>query len=424
MITLAWILGVALATSFLCSILEAVFLSVSRSYTALLRESGHPAGAWLERAQKNIDEPIAAILTLNTIAHSMGAAMGGAVAARVFGDAWVTAFSAALTLAVLLFSEIVPKTLGATFWRQLVVPSVFVLRVMIVVMKPILIPLGWISRMLTPEGDRPTISRAELEVLAEIGRREGALDEDEWRVVSSVIRLDEVSIGEVMTPRTDIVAIPWTSTLQQARDTMLEMGHMRLPVYEDNLDHVVGVVIGRDVWRADRDGLTDLAAVMRPLPFAPASKPVEDLIPEMRKQRTKMAIVLDEFGGTAGLVTLEDLIEEIVGEIQDEHEGDEPIDFQILAAGRLRVWGGASLRDAAERLDFTPEEDEDFDTVGGLVFGRLNRIPSVGDEIDIGSGRLRVTRMRGRRIDYLLYLPKTAPPQTPPPQPPPHERGA
>jgi putative hemolysin len=405
MITLAWILGVALTTSFMCSILEAVFLSVSHSYTALLKEEGHPAGLWLEKAQRNIDEPIAAILTLNTIAHSMGAAMGGAVAARVFGEAWVTAFSAALTLAVLLFSEIVPKTVGATFWKQLVVPSVYVLRVMIVVMKPVLIPLGWISRMLTPEGEQPTISRAELEVLAEIGRREGALDEDEWRVVSSVIRLDEVSIGEVMTPRTDVVAIEATATVQDARDTMLEVGHMRLPVYEENLDHVLGIVIGRDVWRADRDGITDLETIMRPLPFAPASKPVEDLIPEMRQQRTKMAVVLDEFGGTAGIVTLEDLIEEIVGEIQDEHEADEPVDFQPLAAGRLRVWGGASLREATEKLEFTPEEDEDFDTVGGLVFGRLNRIPSVGDEIDIGSGRLRVTRMRGRRIEYLLFLP-------------------
>ncbi len=406
MITLAWILGVSLTTSFLCSILEAVFLSVSHSYTALLKEEGHPAGAWLEKAQKNIDEPIAAILTLNTIAHSMGAAMGGAVAARVFGDAWVTAFSAALTLVVLLFSEIVPKTIGATFWKQLAVPSVHILRVMIVLMKPVLIPLGWVSRMLTPGGEQPTISRAELEVLAEIGRREGALDEDEWRVVSSVIRLDEVSIGEVMTPRTDVVAIPSTATIQEARDTMLQRGHMRLPVFEDNLDHVLGIVIARDVWRADRDGVTDLETVMRPLPFAPASKPVEDLIPEMRQQRTKMAIVLDEFGGTAGLVTLEDLIEEIVGEIQDEHEADEPVDFQPLAAGRLRVWGGASLREATERLDFTPDDDEDFDTVGGLVFGRLNRIPSVGDEIELESGRLRVTRMRGRRIEYLLYLPR------------------
>jgi CBS domain containing-hemolysin-like protein len=145
------------------------------------------------------------------------------------------------------------------------------------------------------------------------------------------------------------------------------------------------------------------------VPFAPASKPVEDLIPEMRRQRTKMAIVVDEFGGTAGLVTLEDLIEEIIGEIQDEHEHDEPEDFQELPGGRLRVWGGVPLRGASERLGFAPTEDEEegYDSLGGFVFGRLNRIPMVGDQVEVESGTLRVVRMRGRRIEYLLFLPGT-----------------
>jgi CBS domain containing-hemolysin-like protein len=191
---------------------------------------------------------------------------------------------------------------------------------------------------------------------------------------------------------------------------MLQKGHLRLPVFEGNLDKIVGVVLARDLWRAEQTGATDLSEVMRAVPFAPASKPVEDLIPEMRQQRTKMAIVVDEFGGTAGLVTLEDLIEEIVGEIQDEHEGDEPMDFQELGRGRLRIWGGASLREACERLAFQPgdEEEERYETVGGLVFGRLNRIPVVGDEIEVESGKMRVTRMRGRRIEYLLFNPGNA----------------
>jgi CBS domain containing-hemolysin-like protein len=143
------------------------------------------------------------------------------------------------------------------------------------------------------------------------------------------------------------------------------------------------------------------------VPFAPSSKPVEDLIPEMRAQRVKMAIVVDEFGGTAGLVTLEDLIEEIIGEIQDEHESDEPVNFQTMYGGRVRVWGGTSLRETSTRLDFSPSDDEEegFDTVAGFVFGRLNRIPEIGDEVVVQSGRLRVTQMTGRRIDYLLFVP-------------------
>jgi len=410
MSTLVWILLATLATSFLCSILEAAFLSITHGYIALLKERGEWAGAWLERAQKNVDEPIAAILTLNTIAHTMGATMGGAFALQVFGSTWVAAFSAALTLAILIFTEIIPKTLGATYWKELAKPSAFILRAMVAVMKPIIHPLGWIARVVTPSTERPRISRAEIEVLAEIGRREGALDEDEWQVVSNIIRLDEVSIGEVMTPRTDMVAIPVGSTILEAREMMLDTGHLRLPVYQDSLDKVVGVVIGRDVWRAQRDGLERLEDVMRPVPFAPASKAVEDLIPEMRAQRTKMAIVVDEFGGTAGLVTLEDLIEEIIGEIQDEHEGDEPVDFQPLYGGRIRVWGGTSLREASERLRFEPteEEDEGYDTLGGFIFSRLNRIPVVGDQVDLPAGRLRVTHMKGRRIEYVVFIPEGA----------------
>jgi magnesium and cobalt exporter, CNNM family len=407
MTTLLWILGATLATSFLCSTLEAVFLSVTQAHIAVMREEGHWAGEWLFSAQKKIDEPIAAILTLNTIANTMGAALGGAVAARVFGNTWMALFSAVLTFSVLIFAEIVPKTLGATYWAGLAKPAAYVLRAMVLVMKPILVPLGIVARVITPSTERPTISRAELDVLAEIGRREGTLDESEWQVVSNVIHLEEVTVGEVMTPRTDMVAIPSDATVETAKELMLYKGHLRLPVYEESLDRIVGVILARDLWRADRDGVTHIKSIVRSVPFAPASKPVEDLIPEMRRQRTKLAIVVDEFGGTAGLVTLEDLIEEIIGEIQDEHEGDEPEDFQELAGGRLRVWGGVALREASERLGFSPSEDEEeaFDSLGGFVFGRLNRIPVVGDRVPVQSGSLRVVRMRGRRIEYLLFIP-------------------
>ena len=406
--TLLWILGLSLGISFLCSILEAVFLSITHSYIAVLKVRGEWAGAWLEQAHENVDEPIAAILTLNTIAHTVGATLAGAAAQDLFGNAWVTAFSAALTLVILVFSEIVPKTLGATHWRRLAKPSAHVLRAMVVGLKPILIPLGWLSGWITPKDDQPTVSRDEIEVLAEIGRREGTLDEDEWKVMSSVIRLDEVSVGEVMTPRTDMSAVPLKSSVADAQQVMLDTGHLRLPVYEESLDQIVGVLVARDLWRANQAGVKSIVEVMRTVPFAPASKPVEDLIPEMRAERVKLAIVVDEFGGTAGLVTLEDLIEEIIGEIQDEHESDEPIAFQSMADSQQRVWGGVSLRDASQHLAFEPTEDEEegFETVGGFVFGRLNRIPVVGDQVDIESGSLRVTKMKGRRIEYLLFVPR------------------
>jgi putative hemolysin len=409
MTTLLWVVGLSLAVSFLCSILEAVLLSVNRSHVAVMQEQGLRAGHLLARMQERIDEPISAILTLNTIAHTVGAAMGGALALEVFGNEWIALFSAGLTLAILLLSEIIPKTLGAAYWRALAGPTAWVLRVMIVVMKPILVPLSIFSRAIARgRANQSTVSRAELEVLAEIGRREGTLDEAEWQVVTNVMNLSEVAVSAVMTPRTDMVAIPAEASVEEAKALMLDEGHLRLPVFDGSLDRIVGLLLARDLWQADREGVTEIRGVIRPAVYAPATKPVEDLILEMRGSRAKMVIVLDEYGGTAGLATLEDLIEEIVGEIQDEHEEDEPQDFRAVGGGVTRVWGGVPLRDVNERFALDLPED-DFETIGGFVFGSLNRIPAAGDEVEVPGGRFRVARMRGRRVEYLRFVPDTGP---------------
>ena len=402
MVMLLWILGISLSISSLCSILEAVLLSVTHSYVEVLRDQGAKAGDYLHAMKLKIDEPIAAILTLNTIAHTAGAALGGARAGIVFGQAWIGVFTGVLTLIILLFSEIIPKTIGATYGQRLAKPSAHVLWWMVIVMKPILIPLNVFSQLIR-RGGGSTVSRAELEVLAQIGYSEGTIDKDEWLVVTNVIRLGEVTVGEVMTPRTDVVAIPRDATVEEAIEIMLEEGHLRLPVYAESIDKIDGLLLARDLWSAQRDGVTKIAEIVRPIQFLPTTKLVEDLIPEMRVQRAKMAIVIDEFGGTAGLVTLEDLIEEIVGEIQDEHEEDEPLSFEDLDDGTVRIWGGVAVREVNDRLDLWVSE-EPHDTLGGYVFGVLNRIGRVGDVVQLEKARLRITQMRGRRVEYVVLV--------------------
>ena len=399
---LLWVLGISLSISSLCSILEAVFLSVTHSYIEVLRDERSKAGDYLHAMKQKIDEPIAAILTLNTIAHTAGAALGGAIAGRVFGQVWIGVFTGVLTLIILLFSEIIPKTIGATFWQRLGKPTAHVLWWMVIVMKPILIPLNVFSQLIRRKGGS-TVSRAELEVLVQIGYSEGTIDEDEWQVVTNVIRLGEVTVGEVMTPRIDMIAIPGDATVEEAIEIMLEEGHLRLPVYAESIDKIEGLLLARDLWSADRDGVTEIAEIVRPVQFLPTTKLVEDLIPEMRDQRAKMAIVIDEFGGTAGLVTLEDLIEEIIGEIQDEHEEDEPLNFEELDDGTVRIWGGVAVREVNERLDLSVSE-EPHDTLGGYVFGVLNRIGRVGDVVELENARFRITQMRGRRVEYLVLV--------------------
>jgi len=401
------IVGLSLGVSFLCSILEAIILSVTQGYVHVLQDRGSKAGEILGKMQRQVDEPIAAILALNTVANTFGAALGGALAFRIWGEASTAIFSAALTLAILLFSEILPKTLGATLWPKLAPQAAYVLRGLVFLTKPIVFPLTLYSRLITSGRGRPsTVSRSELRVLARIGRREGALDEDEWRVVSSMMTLDEVPVAEVMTPRTDMVAVPAGATVEEAKRVMLDEGHLRVPVFAENLDKIVGILLARDLWKADRDGVEVIEKVIRPIQFSPSTKPVDDLISEMRQDRIKMVIVVDEFGGTAGLVTLEDLLEEIVGEIQDEHEGDEPEEFTSLESGAIRVHGGVPLREASETLGFRLPED-DYDTVAGFVFGRLNRIPRLGDQVEVGSGMFQVLRMSGRRIEFLLFKPNS-----------------
>jgi len=408
MIGLIVVVGLALTISFFCSILEAVLLSISHSFVAVLQERGERAGDMLARMRDNIDEPLAAILTLNTVGHTVGAAMGGALALQVFGNKWVALFSALLTLAILMFSEILPKTLGAHYWRRLAKPTAYFLTWLMRVMKPILIPLAYFNRLITPrEKSAPKVSRAELEVLADIGHREGEIDHDEWQVVTNVMNLDRVKVTQVMTPRTAMVAIPVTTTVDEAQAVMVDEGRLRLPVYEDTIDRVVGILLARDLWRAARDDVSDVKSVMRSPRFVPGSKVVEDLLTEMRSERIKMAIVLDEFGGTAGLVTLEDLIEEIVGEIHDEYE-QEPLPFEDAVNGELLIGGSVTVHDVNERCDLALPEDV-TDTIGGFVFGQLGRVAKVGDEVVIDGGRFRVAFVEGRWIRRVSFQAESRP---------------
>jgi CBS domain containing-hemolysin-like protein len=399
------VIGAGLAISFVCSVLEAVLLSLTHSYVAVLEERGDRAGVLLANMRKRIDEPIAAILTLNTIAHTASASVGGALALRVFGSQWIALFSVVLTLAILIMSEIVPKTLGATYWKALAAPAAYTLRVMVIAMKPVLVPLAVLNRMIMPSGGRePTISRAELEVLAAIGRQEGTIDAEEFQVFSNVMNLSEVRAVDVMTPRTSIVAVRGTATLSEAMELMVDGGHMRLPVYGATLDDIEGVLLARDAWKAARqDPAVPVSRVMRLAHFIPETKPAEDLIREMRAARINMAIVIDEFGGTSGLVTLEDLIEEIVGEIHDEHEVMTP---QFVGGeGRTLISGQTPVWQVNEHLGLELNEDE-HGTIGGFVFGTLGRIPETGDSVEIGNGRFEVVKMSGRRVERIAYVPE------------------
>ena len=245
----------------------------------------------------------------------------------------------------------------------------------------------------------------EIEMLVTQSYEHGLLSEEPVEMIRGVFDLSETTAAEVMTPRTDMVAVPDDVSLDGVADVILTEGHSRIPVYHENVDHIVGVVLARDVWRAQRAGAGGggLEAVIRPVPFVPDGKSVEELLKEMQEERVHLAVVVDEFGGTAGIVTIEDLLEEIVGEINDEHELRSP-DIQETAGGEILLAGGAPIAELNERYHLQLPEDE-YTTVGGYILGRLGRIAQKGDEVLFPAGRLRVLEMLGRRVARLaLHL--------------------
>jgi CBS domain containing-hemolysin-like protein len=235
----------------------------------------------------------------------------------------------------------------------------------------------------------------EIEMILDQTYESGFLSKEPVDMIRGIFDLSETPVGAVMTPRTEVVALTADCTVDEAADTIIEARHSRLPVYEESLDHVVGLVLAREIWQAQREGREELASVIRPATFVPASKSVEDLLRDMQEDQIHIAVVVDEFGGTAGIVTLEDLVEEIVGEIRDEHEEAEE---EIEDTGEATlVSGSAPVADVNERYGLSLPE-EDFTTMAGYVMGRLGRIPRPGDEIVFEGGGLRVLAMDGRRI--------------------------
>lgn len=402
--TLILVVTVAIGVSALCSVLEAVFLSVTPSHVAALAERGDRAGRILVALRERLDEPIAAILTLNTVAHTAGAAVGGALALAVLGEGWVAYFSVLLTLAILVFSEIVPKTVGARYWRELSRPTAFVLQGLTRLTRIVWLPLSAIGRLFAGRAqEEPSVSVGDLLALAAVGRREGAIDLPTWHVVRNALALHRVTVRSIMTPRTGIVAVPIGTSVEHARRTIQESGHLRLPVYDGTIDFVVGVVLARDLWRSDLDAASPVDPLLRAPFVVPDSKPVDRLLMEMRRDHVTIAIVLDEFGGTAGLVTIEDLVEEVVGEIREEHEPRRG-PFEDLAGGRVRIRGDVPVRAVNERLHLDLPEDV-VETVGGFVLDRLGRVPRTGDRVAVEGGTLEVDSMDDRRVVDVLFEP-------------------
>jgi CBS domain containing-hemolysin-like protein len=329
-------LVIAIGVSFLCSILEAVLLSMTPSYVATLSEERPRAGALVSQVRKRLDESLAAILILNTFAHTMGAFGVGAQALQIFGVRWETPIAVLLTLVILFFSEIIPKTLGATFWRALAVPAAFLILWLI----KLVYPLVWISTRLTKlfgQRNEHHVTREEIIAMASLGKEGGTLIARENEYLSNVLSLREVATDEVLTPRTVVHMLQQNTTVSAALDEDKTRQFSRIPIYGEDIDDITGKVLRNDLYIAERDGQGEdpVKNLAKPIIRVSEKLPVYQLLDLMIKGRVHLCLVEDEFGQTAGIVTLEDAIETLLGrEIIDE--SDTVADMQALARDKYR----------------------------------------------------------------------------------------
>ncbi len=323
--------ALALGVSFICSIMEAVLLSLTPSYVAQQAQEGRRTGALLQSLKDDVDRPLAAILTLNTIAHTVGATGAGAEAVKIFGDAWIGVISAVLTLLILFFSEIIPKTLGAVYWRQLGPLVARMLKFTIIAMYPIVVVAQWCTRLIAPPKRGTTISRRELLAMAELGATQGVIGASETRLFRNLLKFRHIEVSAVMTPRVVMAVLDATLDVHDAvgRD---ELRFSRIPIHtpgdrDDITAYVLKDAVLDAATREERRPLSDFA---RRMLVIPPSATLPAVFRHCLDQGEHIALVAGEYGDVLGLVTMEDILEALLG-LQIVDEGDAVPDMRDLA---------------------------------------------------------------------------------------------
>jgi len=322
----------ALFLSFLCSLLEAVLLSTPASYSSILSKQNASQGDRLERFKENINRPLAAILTLNTFAHTLGAAGVGAQTLELYGESSVAIASGILTLLILVFSEIIPKTIGSVYWRGLIGNTTLIIEVLIFFTYPLVLLAEYISNF---GEDEATVTREEVIAMAEMGEDEGVLEEQETDIIENTLKLKDVKVKDIMTPRSVIFAVNSDFTVGQVLEEHETLDFTRIPIIEGNLDAIKGMVNRYEIIKrkAEDQFSTRMHEISQEVPFVNEYDPIDKVLELFIKNRDHMALVEDDDHILTGLITLEDAIETILGqEIVDEH--DSVVDMRDLAESK------------------------------------------------------------------------------------------
>jgi putative hemolysin len=418
MLTSVLIILVCLIASAFFSATETALTSLSSLKTKHLRESsgrmGNVLNLWLDSPQK----VLAAILIGNNMVNIFASIYADHVARDLSGKSLhPLTVSTIMTVIIVLFSEILPKTLAKNFATSVAIPFLFVFRIFYWILIPLTTISSWfmkgVSFLLIRKQLRadPQITEEELEFLINVGEEQGVLEENKHEMLSGVFELGDTIVREIMVHRTDMTALPISATIHETADIFRDTGLSRIPVFEDRIDNIVGILHCKDVLFFLKKHRDDplywegrIGEIRRDAMFMPESKPVDQLFQELRRHKQHMAIVLDEYGGTSGLVTMEDIFEEIVGEVRDEFDNEEDAIRPTQVPNQYLVECKIHIDDFCEFFDLDMAElcqghqEGEFDTLGGLILYHFGHIPKIGDSIAIGRMTLEIVEVSKRRV--------------------------
>ena len=399
---------------------EIAFVSVRRTRLDELAEAGDRRA---KRAQVLMRDPGRFLAVIQVAITFLGALASAVAAVSIvtvvseplrqitfladYADTIALLFVTSIVAIVsIVLGELIPKGLALGNPDRIALTVSGPITLFAKIVSPLVAVLVALTRLISkPFGIDPTrtpeLSAAEIRLIVEQGSQQGVLEAEEEQMISAVMSLSDSKLHEVMVPRIDIAAIDQEASFDDAVTLVLTEGHSRTPLYKESVDHIVGILYAKDLLRIIAAGgpRPRLRDIMRPALFVPESQAVDDLLNELQRRRVHMAIVLDEYGGTAGLVTIEDLLEEIVGEIQDEFDEEEPMKV-IVREGEAILDGRADIDEMGELIDpaLELEDDEEYDTVGGFVYHRIGRVPVVGDTVAVDPFKITVIKVIGRRV--------------------------
>ncbi len=390
---------------------ETALISLSKIRLRKLVKEKDKQALILNEMLKNPNKMLSAILVGNNIVNVAIAAIITSLAIDALGSSGVGVATGIATLLILTFGEILPKSFATKNAEKLSLWAARPVQIMVAIFSPIV----WIYSLFTEAvlkitgGEKlaPFVSEEELRLLMDLGAEEGVIEEEEKEMIQGVFEFGDTLVREIMTQRTDMKRLDVNRTFSDVLGFVIETGHSRIPVYEDNIDNIIGMLYAKDLLQSMNDKMSfNITKSLRPVFFVPETKNLDDLFREMRAKKVQIAIVLDEYGGTAGLVTLEDLLEEIVGEITDEYDVEEsPVN--IIDENTIVVDGKMPIDEVSELLEISLEKDGQ-ESIGGLVFSLFDRIPKENDSIESENLVFTVEEMMGKRIQRVRIRKGTA----------------